>query len=219
MTSLDLAESRMRTRPSFWDRHAEGYSKRPVKDEAAYQRKLEITREYFRPDMEVLEFGCGAGTTAIWHAPYVKHILATDISAKMLEIARGKADAAGVKNVTFRQEAIDDFNPEDGSFDAVMGHSILHLVEDPDAIIAKVYRMLKPGGVFVSSTVCLGDSMKWSWLKLVVPVGRLLGFMPMVKFLSTRALVDSLANAGFKIDHQWQPGKGMSVFIVAKKAQ
>ncbi|MDJ0945640.1 MAG: hypothetical protein QNJ30_19405 [Kiloniellales bacterium] len=40
----------------FWDRIAERYSKRPVADEAAYQRKLEVTREYFRPEMEVLEF-------------------------------------------------------------------------------------------------------------------------------------------------------------------
>ncbi len=28
----------------FWDRHAKGYAKRPVADEAAYQRKLEVTQ-------------------------------------------------------------------------------------------------------------------------------------------------------------------------------
>ena len=64
----------------FWDKIAEKYAKRPIADEAAYQRKLAVTRDYFRPDMEVLEFGCGTGTTAINHAPYVKHIRATDIS-------------------------------------------------------------------------------------------------------------------------------------------
>ena len=73
---------------SFWDRHAEGYSKRPIADDAAYQKKLKVTREYFQPDMEVLEFGCGTGSTAISHAPFVKHIRATDISSKMIEIAR-----------------------------------------------------------------------------------------------------------------------------------
>ena len=30
----------------FWDRHAKGYAKRPVADEAAYQRKLKLTQEY-----------------------------------------------------------------------------------------------------------------------------------------------------------------------------
>ena len=93
----------------FWDRHAEGYAKRPVADEAAYQKKLQVTQEYLRPEMEVLEFGCGTGSTALVHAPHVRHIRAIDISAKMLDIARGKAEAAKVGNVTFEQAAIDDF--------------------------------------------------------------------------------------------------------------
>ena len=62
----------------FWDKIAERYSKQPVADESAYQKKLKVTREHFRPDMEVLEFGCGTGSTAIAHAPYVKHIQAID---------------------------------------------------------------------------------------------------------------------------------------------
>ena len=43
----------------FWDRIAARYARKPVADEAAYQKKLAVTREYLRPDMEVLEFGCG----------------------------------------------------------------------------------------------------------------------------------------------------------------
>jgi len=77
----------------FWDRIADRYSRKPVADEAAYQKKLQVTREYLRPDMEVLEFGCGTGSTAIVHAPCVKQIRAIDVSAKMIEIARHKADA------------------------------------------------------------------------------------------------------------------------------
>ena len=205
------------TKPiKFWDKHAEGYSKRPVDDEESYQKKLQNTRDYFRPDMEVLEFGCGTGTTAISHAPYVKHILATDISPKMLSIAQAKADADNIRNITFKQAAIDDLNITDQKFDAIMGHSILHLVEDPDAIIAKVYSMLKPGGVFISSTGCLGDSMKW--FKLVGPIGKFLGLLPTVNVFSTQELIDSHTCAGFEIDHHWKPEKGVSVFIVAKKA-
>ena len=75
----------------FWDKIAERYSKQPIADEAAYQKKLQVTREYFQPDMEIVEFGCGTGSTAITHAPYVKHIHAIDISSKMIEIAQGKA--------------------------------------------------------------------------------------------------------------------------------
>ena len=100
----------------FWDKIAERYSKKPVDDEEAYQQKLQVTREYLQPDMELLEFGCGTGSTAIAHAPYVKQILATDISAKMIGIAQAKADTGEVKNVTFKQAAIDDFSADDQTF-------------------------------------------------------------------------------------------------------
>ena len=77
----------MPTPAKFWDRVAERYSRQPIADEAAYQKKLEVTRQYFKPDMEVLELGCGTGSTAIKHAPFVRHIRAVDISSKMIEIA------------------------------------------------------------------------------------------------------------------------------------
>lgn len=143
----------------FWDRHAKGYAKKPVADEAAYQKKLRITQDYLKPDMEVLEFGCGTGTTALIHAPYVRHIRAVDISGKMLEIARNKAAAKNITNVTFEQAGIDDLSAADASYDAVMGHSILHLLQDKESVIARVFKMLNPGGIFVSSTVCLGGKM------------------------------------------------------------
>lgn len=88
----------------FWDRIAQRYSRQPIADEAAYRKKLQKTREYFGPDMEVLEFGCGTGTTAVAHAPYVKHIRAIDVSSNMIEIAFGKAVAAEIANATFERE-------------------------------------------------------------------------------------------------------------------
>ena len=201
----------------FWDRIAERYSKRPIADEAAYQKKLQVTREYFQPDMDVLEFGCGTGSTAITYAPDVKHIQAIDISSKMIEIAQGKADARAVENVTFEQSTIDEFSVSDQTLDAVLGLSILHLLDNKEEVVAKVHRMLKPGGIFVTSTACIGDTMKF--FKIIAPIGKLLGLMPLVKVFTTKELEDSLTDAGFEIDYQWQPGKGKAVFIVAKKAE
>lgn len=205
----------MANKAKFWDRIAEKYSKKPVPDEQAYQKKLQLTREYFNPDMEILEFGCGTGSTAISHAPYVKHILATDISSKMLEIAQGKADKQGINNITFERSDIDALSLPGQSLDAVLGHSILHLLENKEAAIAKVYKSLKPGGVFVTSTVCLGDKMKF--FKLIAPLGNFLRIMPLVKIFTIEELVKSINDAGFEIDYQWQPEKRHSVFIVAKR--
>ncbi len=200
----------------FWDRIAARYSKRPIADEAAYRKKLQVTREYFKPDMEILEFGCGTGSTASAHAPYVRHIQAIDISSKMLEIARCKADAEGISNISFEQSTIEKFSVPDQSLDAVLGLSILHLLDSREEVIGSVHKMLKPGGVFVSSTACIGDMMKF--FKVIAPLGKFLRLMPLVRVFTAKELVNSLTDAGFAIDYQWQPGKGKSVFIVAKKS-
>ena len=204
----------------FWDKTSERYSKSPIADEEAYQKKLQVTRDYFRPDMSALEFGCGTGSTALLHASHVKHYHAIDFSPKMIEIAQGKANADKVENVTFEVAAIDDFSAPDQSFDAVLGLNVLHLLEDKDRAISKVHKMLKPGGVFVSSTVCFSKVMKL--FSLIVPIARLFGVAPMVKLFTVKEIEQSLINGGFEIDYRWEPSEGksalQSLFIVAKKA-
>lgn len=202
----------------FWDRIAESYAKQPVADETAYQKKLQVTRDYFQPDMEVLEFGCGTGSTAITHAPYVKHILAIDISSKMIKICQDKAEAKNIKNITFQQSTLDELKVSDQTLDAVLGLSILHLLENKEAAITKVHKMLKPGGIFVTSTICLGDSIM-KFFKYIAPMGKFLGLMPLLKVFTAKALIDSLIEAGFGIDYHWQPGKSKATFMVAKKAE
>ena len=199
----------------FWNKRADKYSQRPIADEAAYEKKLQVTREHFRPDMEVLEIGCGTGSTAIAHAPHVKHIRATDFSARMIEIAKGKAEAAGIGNVTFEALPAEALDVPDASVDAVMAHSLLHLLENKEQTIADVYRMLKAGGVFVTSTACIGDMMLP--LRLIVPVGRWLRLFPPVQVFSIAELKASLENAGFEIAHEWLPQKNAAVFIVCRK--
>ena len=200
---------------AFWNKLADKYSRRPVADEAAYQKKLDATREYFEPDMEVLEIGCGTGSKAIAHAPYVKHIRASDLSTRMVEIAKDKAKAAGIDNVTFEALSVDALDVPDASIDVVMAHSVLHLLEDKERVIADFHQMLKPGGVFVSSTACIGDMMLP--LRLIIPVGRFLRLFPLVKIFSVDELKDSLANAGFEIDYEWQPKKSAAAFIICRK--
>ena len=201
---------------AFWNKIAEKYARTPVADEAAYQKKLEMTRKLFTPEMVVLELGCGTGSTAIIHAPFVKHIRAIDVSSEMIRIAKGRAEAKEITSIAFECAAIDTLNVADESVDMVMAHSILHLLEDKEALISRVYKMLKPGGWFVSSTACLKDAM-W-FLKPVIPVMRLFGKAPMtVRFFTADQLVNSFIEAGFKIEHRWQPGKTKALFVVAKK--
>lgn len=219
VTAIDDTKPRARPSARFWDRIAERYARKPVADEAAYQKKLQVTREYFRPDMALLEIGCGTGSTAIAHAPFVNHILATDISSKMIEIARAKVAANATANVSFECVAVEDVSAPDATFDAVLALNILHLLADWDSAIGKVARLLKPGGVFVTNTACIDDSMRW--FRLVTPIaglGRALGLFPLVKVFGEADLRDSLTRHGFTIDHHRRAEKGPTVFMIAVKA-
>lgn len=199
----------------FWERNALKYSRRQVANESAYQKKLEVTASYFKSDMRIWEFGCGTGTTALHHAPKVEYILATDIAAGMLKIAKEKAELAGVKNVEFQCSAVEELHLLPESFDMVMAHSILHLVKDKEAVLAKVYDALKPGGYLVSSTVCMGDIM--NWFKYIAPVGKAIGLLPIVEIFTEKELFHSLKTAGFRIDYEWKAGEKSAIFIVAQK--
>lgn len=199
----------------FWDRLADKYSRQRIADEAAYEIKLRKTREYLRPDMEVLEFGCGTGGTAIAHAPFVGHIRAIDFSENMLSIARSKAKAQGTTNVTFERADITGLEVADGTYDVVLGLSILHLMTDRHAVIAKVFRMLKPGGHFVSSTACIADTMRI--FRVVAPLGRALGLLPILDVMTAEELAASMKDAGFTVAHRWQPSRDKALFLIATK--
>ena len=201
----------------FWDKTAARYAKSPVSDDAIYRKKLAETQSFFTPDMCILEFGCGTGTTAVHHAPHVQHIDAIDISEKMLEIGRDRARAAGIDNITFTRATLTEFNAETDSFDVVLGLNVIHLLPDRQAVIAEVARILKPGGIFVSSTACLGQSYL-RFIKLFAPLGKLLGLMPDVFVLTEAELASEVTGAGFEIERQWHHGNnGIAVFMIARK--
>ena len=201
----------------LWDRKAEGYAKSSISDEETYQRKLSETQDVFAPDMRVLEFGCGTGATAVHHAPHVAHIDAIDISDNMLEIGHGRANESNIENITFTRGTLTEFNAGAASLDAVLGLNVIHLLPDRQAVLTEVARILKPGGVFVSSTGCLGNSYL-RFLSLIVPLGKFLGLMPDVFVLTESELASEITNAGFTIESQWHHGmKDINVFIIARK--
>lgn len=166
--------------------------------------------------MEVLEIGCGTGSTAIILAPNVKRIHAIDISSKMIEIARAKAQANNIGNISFQQSPVEELNNDAGTVDVVIGFSLLHLLENKENVVAAIYKLLKPGGLFITSTVCIDSSMRF--LKLFAPIGKLLGLMPPVKFFTTQELKDCMQTAGFDIEQSLQNSNSPDLFIAARKS-
>ncbi|MBN9334364.1 class I SAM-dependent methyltransferase [Devosia sp.] len=202
---------------TFWNRMANRYAAAPIADENAYQTKLAATRRLLRPDMELFEFGCGTGSTALIHAAGVRHIRAIDFSERMIEIARSKAEKAGVTNIGFEVGAIESVDLAPESLDMVLGMSILHLLKDKQAAIARVFAALKPGGYFVTSTACLTEMMPA--IRYIAPLGSFLGLLPHLDVMSQSQLRGAMEAAGFVVEHEWLPQKKAALFMIARKPQ
>lgn len=201
----------------FWDKLADKYSRQPISDQETYEKKLDITRTYLTPESDVFEFGCGTGSTAILHAPHVRSILATDVAPNMIEIGRQRAREAGAENVALECTDIETYDPQARRFDVVLGLNIIHLCRDPLAVMQKAKDLLKPGGYFIQSTVCLKDAMPVA--PFIIPVMQLIGKAPHVKFMKRDQLFEMMDVAGFHVVETFRPDKKMSAeFIVARAA-
>ncbi|MEM7156794.1 MAG: class I SAM-dependent methyltransferase [Myxococcota bacterium] len=208
----------MTTEAAFWNDQAERYSRKPVANPDAFERKIEITTSRMRPDHVVLDVGCGTGSLALRLAPSAREVHGLDVSSEMLRIATDKAQADGVDNVHFHCGLLDEsFSAfEDESLDGICAYSILHLVPDRTAALAQIHRLLKPGGFFVSSTVCLREM--WVPIALILPVMRWMGKAPRVSNISRKTLREDIERAGFVDIAQPEVGAERHVaFMVASK--
>lgn len=207
----------MTTAAKFWDNIADKYAASPVKNVTVFERKQAIARERLRSDSNVLEIGCGTGSLALALAAYAGHIHALDFSAEMLRIANGKQQAQGVSNVTFHQGTLDGAVPfERESFDSALAFSILHLVPDRPQVLRNIFELLRPGGSFISSNACLGDS--WVPYGPLISIARWLGKAPEVHSYDRTTIMREMRDAGFSQVQERDVGADkMVALIVAQK--
>lgn len=189
----------MHAEPRFWDGIAEQYASKPVDDPGAFERKIAHTRALVEPDHVVLDIGCGTGSLALILAPHCAEVHGLDISPEMTRIAREKARDGGVDNAHFHVGAFTGEGPESPDvpnvLDGILAYSLLHLVPDRDAVLARIFERVKPGGFFIASTVCLGDS--WVPYRPMLTAMRWVGKAPWVDVVTRDAILDAIRCAGF----------------------
>ncbi|MEL6958735.1 MAG: class I SAM-dependent methyltransferase [Pseudomonadota bacterium] len=203
------------TAQAFWDRHAPKYAKKPIADVTAYEEKIQCVRAILRPTDRILEIGCGTGGTARKIAPAVAHVTATDLSPEMIRIAKSRSgEIAGAKPEFLQAEASQIIPGQ--PFDAICAFSVLHLVDDIPDVLETAFQQVKPGGHFLSKTVCLKDAPLW--MRTMVRVLTAIRVAPNVIILSRVELTRHLKHAGFEVVQTRYFGKNwLSPFIVARR--
>ena len=185
-------------------------------------KKLEVRRDeklkkYLQGSDIVLDYGCGTGAIALKFANTVKAIHGIDTAGKMVEVAQRKAVECKIENVDFAQSTIFDERLQSESFDVVLAWGILHLVDDRQEVIKRIYELLKPGGLLISATECLGEKKTaiTSLLSLLIKIGI---FPIMLKFFTVSELEDAITRADFQIvQTEIMADNPVSCFIAAKK--
>jgi SAM-dependent methyltransferase len=99
----------------------------------------------------VLDLGCGAGENAIAFAKQAAHVIAVDVSAGQLRLARKLADAAEVRVEWHQSDAADLAFLRADSIDVAFAAGLLGEVDDVDRLLRQVQRVLRPGSPFVFS--------------------------------------------------------------------
>jgi ubiquinone/menaquinone biosynthesis C-methylase UbiE len=183
-------------------------------------KTIENTKKYLKASDVVLDYGCATGTKALELAGKVKKIYAIDISSKMIELAKRKLVESKIENVNFEKATIFDNRFKTESFDVITAFNILHLLEDSRQDLQRITDLLKPGGLFISTTPCLGEKMSrrdkfvFSLVVLLMKI-RLFPYIERFKFSE---IEDLIAHGNLQIVETEKSYHGLSgCFIVAKK--
>lgn len=113
-----------------------------------------LTRAFFRAagigeGMRVLELGSGVGDVTLLLAEMVGpsgRLLGIELNARAAQTARTRVQAVGWQNAEIVEGVIDSVDLDD-EFDAVVGRFVLMWLPDPGAMLQRVLKFLRPGGV------------------------------------------------------------------------
>lgn len=202
-----------------YDRFAAGWQARidRLQFEQAYAELLTRTdiahvfADHTRP-IAVLDAGIGTGamSTALCRTwPGQVALSGVDISADMLSEARKRLNPL-VHSLTLTQGDIERLPLPDESLDIVMMAHVLEHIPDPSRALAELFRVLRPGGVLITSITrrsWAGAYIQLLWRTHSVSIGKAKSWLNAAGFTRTKALPFSKA----------YPARKFSIAYVAHK--
>ncbi len=97
-------------------------------------------------NFKVMDIGAGTGILDIMLAPYVKEIVAFDLSEGMLNVFKEKIEKNNINNIRiYKHDILSEGFPEK-DFDLIITSMTFHHLDDPIEVLKKLKEYLKTGG-------------------------------------------------------------------------
>jgi ubiquinone/menaquinone biosynthesis C-methylase UbiE len=117
-----------------------------------------VSKLGIKPEMAILDLGCGDGTTAIPAARLGANVLGVDIASNLVAAGNQRVKKYGLTNIKFEEgDATDLQNLKDESFDLVVSIFGAMFAPKPFDVASEMVRVTKPGGRIVMGNWIPGD--------------------------------------------------------------
>ena len=149
---------------------------------------------------EVIELGCGTGRFTKEIAGNAKHIVATDLSDEMLEVA--KIRLSRFPNVTVQKADCCRTSFRSAIFDTVFMVNLIHVIENPSDALRESYRILRNGGKLLIASGTNYGAKESDIRRRVTRYLKVWGMPPSSyqTSLSPDELASLVESAGFEVD-------------------
>jgi phosphatidylethanolamine/phosphatidyl-N-methylethanolamine N-methyltransferase len=208
--------NRQHDEKKFWDMFATYYD--PFIDKVfrkTYKTILENINSDLNSNCKVLEIGTGTGIIPFSIYSKVSSIIATDISARMIQIANQKLINSKIRNIDFQIQDSYNLTFPDKSFDVVIASNLLHLLFEPEKPIKEIMRVMKDNGIFIAPTLCVGEDTKSKIIATII--GSLSGIKVVNKW-SYSEFTSMLTRYGLVISRELRiEGRLLTAYVVMKK--
>ena len=150
----------MSTEKRNFDKEAAAWDEHPARVQLASDVAAAISRQVtLRPDMDVLDFGCGTGLVTLRLAPLVKSITGVDSSRGMLNVLVAKIakqNLTNVRTLLLDLEAGDTLSDE---YDLIVSNMTLHHIREVGPLLDRFYKAISPGGHLCLCDLDLDDGL------------------------------------------------------------
>jgi ubiquinone/menaquinone biosynthesis C-methylase UbiE len=188
-------------REEYWSKFTHNYDQGVdhIVGEAIQQEIIKrLSEEHNLGDL--IEFGCGTGYFTKVMAQNAAHVLATDLSDEMLEVARTQLKE--FENIAIQKADCENVSFPPGEFDTVFMANVIHFIENPVKALQESYRILKNGGLLLLVDYT-GYGMKWyEKMKLGIRFIKTCGMPP--RYAQTNLSPDEFSSlvegAGFTLE-------------------